>query len=102
FQKGDRSEPSRPIVTWLAFAGIGAAAIANAWLATVSEVGTTGMIAVDGFRIFTNYLLLLGGALFVPISTRYLEQEHLRLGEVYALVLLSLVGMMVFAGARDL
>src|SRR5690606_3420375 len=54
FQKGDRSEPSRPIVTWLAFAGIGAAAIANAWLATVSEVGTTGMIAVDGFRIFTR------------------------------------------------
>lgn len=102
FQKGDRSEPSRPIVTWLALAGIGAAAIANAWLTTVGEVGATGMIAIDGFRIFTNYLLLLGGALFVLISTRYLEQEHLRLGELYALVLLSLVGMMVFAGARDL
>ncbi len=102
FQKGDRSEPSRPIVTWLALAGIGAAAIANTWLTTVTEAGATGMIAIDGFRIFTNYLLLLGGALFVLISTRYLEQEHLRLGELYALVLLSLVGMMVFAGARDL
>ncbi len=102
FQKGERSEPSRPIVTWLALAGIGAAAVANGWLTTVAEVGATGMIAIDGFRIFTNYLLLLGGALFVLISTRYLEQEHLRLGELYALVLLSLVGMMVFAGARDL
>ncbi|HEY8469450.1 MAG TPA: NADH-quinone oxidoreductase subunit N [Longimicrobiales bacterium] len=102
FQKGDRSEPSHPSVTWLALGGIALAMLANGWLATVSEVGTTGMIAVDGFRIFTNYLLLLGGALFILISTRYLEQEHLRFGELYTLVLLSLVGMMVFAGSRDL
>ena len=41
-------------------------------------------------------------ALFVMIASRYLEEEHLRLGELYVLVMLATVGMMVFAGSRDL
>jgi NADH-quinone oxidoreductase subunit N len=103
FQKGQRSEPSRPVVTWLALAGLGAAALANLWLMrSVQEATGVGMVAIDGFRIFTNFLFLLAGGLFVLISTRYLEQERMRLGEVYVLVLLSVVGMMVFAGSRDL
>ncbi|MBI4409170.1 MAG: NADH-quinone oxidoreductase subunit N [Gemmatimonadetes bacterium] len=102
FQKGERSEASRPIVTWLTLIGIVGAAAANAWLLTLEETTPTGMIALDEFRVFANFLFLLAGALFVLISTRYLEQEHLRLGELYALVLLATVGMMLFAGSRDL
>jgi NADH-quinone oxidoreductase subunit N len=102
FQKGARSEPSRPIITWLTLAGIGVAALANLWLLRLQEYGTIGMVALDPFRIFTNFLFLAAGALFVLISTRYLEQERMRLGEIYVLVLMALVGMMVFAGSRDL
>ncbi|HEX7051335.1 MAG TPA: NADH-quinone oxidoreductase subunit N [Longimicrobiales bacterium] len=102
FQKGDRSEPSRPAVAWLTLAGIGVAAVANGWLLTLREAAPTGMIAVDAFRVFTNYLFLLAAALFVLISTRYLERERMQHGELYVLVLLASVGMMVFAGARDL
>jgi NADH-quinone oxidoreductase subunit N len=47
-------------------------------------------------------VFLLAAALFVLISTRYLDEERLRLGELYVLVLFATVGMMVFAGARDL
>jgi NADH-quinone oxidoreductase subunit N len=102
FQKGDRSEPSRPVITWLALAGVLLAGLANGWLLTLGEVGRTGMVPLDSFRVFTNYLFLLAAALFILISTRYLEQEHLRLGEIFVLVMLAVVGMMVFAGSRDL
>ena len=101
-QKGDRSEPSSPAITWLSLAGILLAAVANAWLLTLHEVTPGAAIALDAFRVFSNFLFLLAAALFVLISTRYLEQEHLRLGELYVLVLLATVGMMVFAGSRDL
>jgi NADH-quinone oxidoreductase subunit N len=102
FQKGSRSEPSSPMIPWLTLAGIGVAAVANAWIAGLQETGAAGMIAVDGFRIFANFVFLLAAALFVLISTRYVEDENLRLGELYALVLFATLGMMVFAGARDL
>jgi NADH-quinone oxidoreductase subunit N len=102
FQKGSRSEPSSSSMPWLTLAGLGLAAIANTWIAGLTETGAPGMIAVDGFRIFSNYVFLLAAALFVLISTRYIDEEHLRLGELYVLVMFSTVGMMVFAGATDL
>jgi len=102
FQKGDRSEPSSPAILWLTLAGIGLAAIANGWLLTLTEVTSTGMIAIDSFRVFTNYLFLLAAALFVLISARYLDQENMRLAEVFVLVLMAVVGMMAFTGSRDL
>jgi NADH-quinone oxidoreductase subunit N len=102
FQKGDASVASRRSIGWLALLGIVLAAVANGWLLTLSEIAPTGMIALDEFRVFTNFLFLLAAALFVLISERYLDQERLLLGEVYVLVLFAVVGMMFFAGARDL
>ncbi|HUF50293.1 MAG TPA: NADH-quinone oxidoreductase subunit N [Longimicrobiales bacterium] len=102
FQKGARSRPSTPAMPWLTLAGVLLAALANAWIAGLDETGAPGMIAVDSFRIFANFVFLLAAALFVLISTRYIDEEQLRLGELYVLVLFATVGMMVFAGARDL
>src|SRR5687768_8684315 len=102
FQKGARSQPSTPSMPWLTLAGLVLAAIANAWIATLEETGAPGMIAVDSFRVFCNFVFLLAGALFVLISTKYIDEEKLRLGELYVLVMFSIVGMMMFAGANDL
>lgn len=102
FQKGSRSEPSSASMPWLTLAGVGVAAVANAWISGLTETGAAGMIAVDAFRVFVNFVFLLAAALFVLISTRYIDEERLRLGELYALILFATVGMMVFAGARDL
>jgi NADH-quinone oxidoreductase subunit N len=102
FQKGSRSEPSSPAMPWLTLGGIGLAAVANGLIMGLQETGPAGMIAVDSFRIFTNFVFLLAAALFVLISTRYLDEQNLRLGELYVLVLFATVGMMVFGGARDL
>jgi NADH-quinone oxidoreductase subunit N len=102
FQKGDRSEPSRPVVAGLTLVGIGLAALANVCLLNVQEVGTTAVIAVDSFRIFTNFLFLLAAACFVLMGERYFGQEKMQHGEIHVLTLLATVGMMVFAGSRDL
>src|SRR5690606_13137087 len=102
FQKGERGEPSRPMIAWLTFAGVLVAGFANAWLLGVQESGTAGMIAMDAFRGFTNFIFLLAAALFVLLSRRYLARDGIDYGELYALLLLATVGMMTFAGSRDL
>ena len=78
------------------------AAAANTWLMGVEEVGLTGMIALDGFRIFTNFLFLAAAALVVLISLDYNVREGMTQGEFYALLLFAVVGMMLLAGSRDL
>ncbi|MCI0434714.1 MAG: NADH-quinone oxidoreductase subunit N [Gemmatimonadetes bacterium] len=100
-EKGDRGGPSKPAIGGLAAAGVVLAGGANAWLASADSLAVTS-IAVDGFRIFSNTILLVAALLFFLVSGRYLDEENLRLGELHVLVLFATVGMMVFAGARDL
>jgi NADH-quinone oxidoreductase subunit N len=102
FQRGDRPGPARAAVAWLTVAGVVCALAANTWLITLEETAVAGLIAIDGFRIFTNYMFLLAALLFVPLGWRYLGREGMRHGELFVLVLLSTVGMMFFAGTRDL
>ncbi|MGH7483295.1 MAG: NADH-quinone oxidoreductase subunit N, partial [Longimicrobiales bacterium] len=102
FQKGDRSRPSSPMIAWLTLGGIAAAAGANGWLLTLEDAAPTGAIALDAFRVFANFIFLLAAALFVLIAQQYLEDERMSLGELYSLALFAAVGMMFFAGARDL
>jgi NADH-quinone oxidoreductase subunit N len=102
FQKGSSTKASSPVIGWLTLAGIVLTAVANGVLLWVTEASSVGMMAIDSFRVFTNFVFLLAAGLFVLISTQYLEEENIRLGELYALIMLSTVGMMVFAGSRDL
>src|SRR5437868_11743445 len=57
---------------------------------------------VDRFAIYFFYLFLAGTALAILISVRYLEIEHEHHGEYYALLLLSVVGMMCMAAGIDI
>jgi NADH-quinone oxidoreductase subunit N len=102
FQRGETPGAARPAVAWVTLLTIGAAGIANAWLLGLEDAAPAGLIAVDGFRIFSNFLFLAAAALFVPLSWSALAEERMRHGEVYVLALLSTVGMMFFAGTRDL
>jgi NADH-quinone oxidoreductase subunit N len=87
---------------WIALLGIGMAALANGWLHGVSEVGNSSMIAVDGFRLFANWILLAAAAFGVVMSFTYVWRQRLQAGEYYALILLASAGMMFMVGARDL
>ena len=87
---------------WLALAGLAAAAVMNAWLYQVTVLGEPGIITVDRFRLFANWVLLLGAAFTILISLPYVVRQRLQAGEFYTLVLLATVGMMVMAGTRNL
>jgi NADH-quinone oxidoreductase subunit N len=102
FQRGESQQPARPSIAWLTAIGLVSAAVANTWLLTLQDAAPAGPIAIDGFRVYTNYLFLGAALLFIPLSWRYLGDERMRYGELFVLLLLGTVGMMFFAGTRDL
>ncbi|MFQ5913158.1 MAG: NADH-quinone oxidoreductase subunit N [Nitrospinota bacterium] len=61
-----------------------------------------GMYRVDDFSTFFKFIFLGVTVLTVLISFRYLQVEDINLGEYYALVLFSAIGMMVMASGNDL
>ena len=97
------SEPERSDdLGWLAILSLLIAALANAWLYGITEVGVNSMIAVDEFRLFSNWVFLLAAVLGILISFTYVYRQRLQAGEFYALILFATSGMMVMGGARDL
>ena len=67
--------------------------------------GASGMLRtllVDRFAIYFFYLFLAGTAIAILMSVRYLETEHENHGEYYALMLLSVAGMMCMAAGFDI
>ena len=64
--------------------------------------GFGGTIAMDSFAIYFFYLFLAAGAITILVSSRYLDVEKENHGEFYALILLSIVGMMGMACGTDL
>ncbi|MEX2466073.1 MAG: NADH-quinone oxidoreductase subunit N [Gemmatimonadota bacterium] len=99
---GDASFAPSNDLGWIALMGLLAAAAVNGWLYGVTEVGVDSMIAIDGFRLFANWIFLLGAALSILISLGYVYRQKLQAGEFYALILFATAGMMFMAAARDL
>jgi len=64
--------------------------------------GFFGMVRIDGFALVFRIIFLIGAALAIAISTRYLDIEGEQHGEYYALVLFATVGMMFLACGFDL
>jgi NADH-quinone oxidoreductase subunit N len=64
--------------------------------------GMLGTMVVDRFAIYFFYLFLAGTAIAILMSARYLETEHESHGEYYALMLLSVAGMMCMAAGFDI
>ena len=60
------------------------------------------MLAIDGFAIFFKLLFIGIAALIILVSTDYVSKLSKFRGEYYALILLSTLGMMLMAAARDL
>ena len=101
FRRGGPRAGARS-VGWGALLALLLAAAANYWLIGVQEASPTGAIAIDGFRVFTNFIFLGTAALCVLISFDYLARERVDQGEYYILLLFAVVGMMILAASRDL
>src|SRR5579864_3608158 len=75
------------------------------WLHANNAPGLFGMMRtmrLDRFAIYFFYLFLAGTAIAILMSVSYLETEHENRGEYYALMLLSVVGMMCMAAGSDI
>ncbi len=101
-QRGSDSRSSKPWVVGLSLAGVALAVGANVVIGTFEVQNEFSMIAIDGFRLTVNFVLLGVTALAILYSVDYLEREGLQIGEYYALLLLASVGMMLMVAARDL
>ncbi|HEY3929763.1 MAG TPA: NADH-quinone oxidoreductase subunit N [Candidatus Koribacter sp.] len=96
----------------LALAGLVAAgfALAKVW-ATVHYIetpgskkfsGFLGSLAMDRFAIYFSLLFLVGAAVAILMSVRYMEIENEEHGEYYALILFAVIGMICMAAGFDL
>src|SRR5271155_3617805 len=65
------------------------------------SLGFHNALLVDRFAIYFWYLFLAGAAISILMSVRYLDVEDEHHGEYYALLLLSVVGMMCMAAGYD-
>jgi NADH-quinone oxidoreductase subunit N len=61
-----------------------------------------GCLVIDPFAVYFFYLFLVGTAVAVLISIKYLEIERENHGEFYALLLFAVIGMMCMAAGYDL
>lgn len=95
------------VIAYFSLSGVALAAVSLGVQFWVSRSvlpldGFYGMIRIDGFALVFQSIFLIGAALAIAISTRYLDIEGEQHGEYYALVLFATVGMMFLGCGFDL
>ena len=70
--------------------------------AYTTGVPGAGAVLMDGFAVYFFYLFVVGAAIAILMSVRYLEIEREHHGEFYALILFSVAGMMCMACGYDI
>jgi NADH-quinone oxidoreductase subunit N len=93
---------SESLVFWLTLASLVAAAVTG-----FTEIGSNGkayggMLATGGYGAFFAVLFSVACGLSVMLSRSYIRKDLLPQGEYYALLLLSVTGMMLMAASTDL
>jgi NADH-quinone oxidoreductase subunit N len=94
---------------WTAYFALVAIALAAASLVSLYYTnrdlfpldGFYGMLRIDGFAVLFKIIFLIGAALTICISMRYLDIEGEQHGEYYALILFATTGMMFLACGYD-
>jgi NADH-quinone oxidoreductase subunit N len=69
---------------------------------SMGSLAMMGTMLVDRSAVFFFYLFLAATAISILMSVRYMTTEHENHGEYYALMLLSVVGMMCMASGFDI
>jgi NADH-quinone oxidoreductase subunit N len=90
------------VVGGFSLAGVILALLLCIPLSGTSVTTFSGMYALDGFSLFFKVVFLLVAALTILISPRYLLIEGIPVGEYYALIMFSTIGMMIMAAGVDL
>ena len=87
---------------YISFVGVVVAAIlvGTGWGAPVESF--SGSVVQDNFATFFKMIFLLSAGLAILISDQYMEREGCNHGELYPLILFTVVGMMLMAAGTDL
>jgi len=98
FIPGDR----KAYLGYLSFIGIVAAGVlvGAGWGGHIESF--SGSVVLDNFATFFKMIFLLSAGLAVLISDQYMEREGCNHGELYPLILFTVVGMMLMASGTDL
>lgn len=90
----------------ISLAGLAAAAILLVlmWMPDVvgSKAAWGGMVAHDSLRMSFSFVFLIVTALTILISTVWVENEDVPVGEYHALLMFATFGMMLMASGNDL
>lgn len=96
------------IVAWVSLAGVGFAFV-SLWILYTGIVlkgaprtAFFDMIVLDNYAVVFKSMFLVGAALSILLSIKYLDVEGEQRGEYYSLILFSVVGMMFMASGVDL
>ena len=91
-------------VTALAGLGLAGLKLGMFWFVLHGQAypGFGGAFRLDSFAVFAKLIIVIATAIAVLLSVKYLEIEDANLGEYYALLLFSAVGMMFLASGTDL
>jgi NADH-quinone oxidoreductase subunit N len=95
-------------VAWVSLAGVGLAFV-SLWM-LYSDIVSKGtprtafydMIVLDNYAVVFKSMFLIGAALSILLSIKYLDTEGEQRGEYYSLILFSVIGMMFMASGVDL
>ncbi|MEK6321376.1 MAG: NADH-quinone oxidoreductase subunit N [Acidobacteriota bacterium] len=95
-------------VAWVSLAGVGFAFV-SLWI-LYTDIVTKGaprtafyeMIVLDSYAVVFKSMFLIGAALSILLSMKYLDIEGEQRGEYYSLILFSVIGMMFMASGVDL
>ncbi len=86
---------------------LAAAGLAVALGFTLAQGGKTatamnGMVVIDGFSVLMDIIFLVSGLAGIGLAYDYLKRMNIERGEYYILLMFSISGMMLMAGAYDL
>src|SRR5688500_4948453 len=96
-----RGRNERLPIGWWGLIGLGGAALSSALLWNRNVVGF-GVIVADNFGLFVTFILIVVGALTIMFSSQVVYRDGIPAGDYYALVLLSIVGMIILVKATTL
>lgn len=91
-----------PLLAWIALLGT-----FSTLIATLNLIGNDGqyfygMVVIDNFGIFFRVLFILGTFLTILVSRDYWDSAVVHLGEYYALLLLSNLGLNFMVSSHEL
>jgi len=89
-------------IGYISFIGIvvSAVLVGAGWGAHVESFN--GSVVQDNFATFFKMIFLIAAGLAILIADQYMEREECNHGELYPLILFTVVGMMLMAAGTDL